>query len=92
MSGADFLVLPTSPIDALAISHDITDVERTSRGWDVLANTGAFNVTGHPALSIPINTPGLPVGAMLVARHNHDEELLDFARWASEGAAPSTEG
>lgn len=92
LTGADFLVLPTSPVDALPISPHITDVERTSRGWDVLANTGAFNVTGHPALSIPINTPGLPVGAMLVARHHHDEELLDFARWASEGAAPSTEG
>lgn len=96
LAGADFLVLPTSPVDALAISPHITDVERTSRGWDVLANTGAFNVTGHPALSIPIDTPGLPVGAMLVARHHHDEELLAFACWSSEGADlqrdPSTQG
>ncbi|MDQ7876503.1 hypothetical protein Q9R08_00795 [Microbacterium sp. QXD-8] len=48
----------------------------------MLANTGPFNVTGHPALTIPVHSPGmLPIGAMLVGRHHADEDLLAFAEW-----------
>ncbi|MCC3650673.1 hypothetical protein LIX60_04085 [Streptomyces sp. S07_1.15] len=81
LEGADFLVLPTAPCEALPVGEGLSDIERTTRGWGVLGNTGPFNVTGHPALSVPVAvSTGLPVGAMLVGRHNADEELLRFAQ------------
>lgn len=35
-----------------------------------------FSGTGHPAISIPLTVPGLPVGLQLVARRNDDAWLL----------------
>jgi len=41
------------------------------------ANTAPFNVTGHPAVTIPAGrSNGLPVGVMLVGRWRHDLRLL----------------
>jgi aspartyl-tRNA(Asn)/glutamyl-tRNA(Gln) amidotransferase subunit A len=40
-----------------------------------------FNLTGHPAVSLPVSTAGLPVGLQLVGSHGRDEELLDVAEW-----------
>ncbi|USY20550.1 amidase [Nocardiopsis exhalans] len=52
--------------------------------------TWLFNLTGHPALSLPAGlTPdGLPVGLHLVARHHEDALLLAAAR-SAEQALPS---
>ncbi|GAA0621409.1 amidase [Kribbella sandramycini] len=46
-----------------------------------VALTWAFNITGHPAISIPAgHTPaGEPVGLQLVARHGHEHDLLAIA-------------
>jgi len=44
-----------------------------------------FNLTGHPAISLPIPGPGLPVGLQLVGRRGADEDLLSLAAWV-EGA------
>ena len=40
-----------------------------------------FNLTGHPALSIPIglSDAGLPVGLHAVARWGHEQDLFDLA-------------
>jgi len=50
------------------------------------ALTWAFNLSGHPAASLPAGfTPdGCPVGLQLVARHGADAWLLDIARAAEE--------
>jgi amidase len=46
----------------------------------VLANTGQFNLTGHPAISLPLaEVDGLPVGVMFVSRMYAEEALLDLA-------------
>jgi aspartyl-tRNA(Asn)/glutamyl-tRNA(Gln) amidotransferase subunit A len=45
----------------------------------MLRLTQLFNVTGHPAISLPIPTPGLPVGLQLVGRRDRTEELLAVA-------------
>jgi Asp-tRNA(Asn)/Glu-tRNA(Gln) amidotransferase A subunit family amidase len=40
-----------------------------------------FNLTGHPAISVPIGftRSGLPVGLQLVGRWNSDAQLLGLA-------------
>jgi aspartyl-tRNA(Asn)/glutamyl-tRNA(Gln) amidotransferase subunit A len=60
--------------------------------------TFPFNLTGHPAISIPcgLTDDGLPVGLQLVGRWNADDALLDAAGMI-EGAlgfssAPVTRG
>ncbi|MEU9715030.1 amidase [Streptomyces sp. NPDC047976] len=46
-----------------------------------VALTWAFNISGHPALTLPAGTTpaGEPVGLQLVARHGSDTLLLDVA-------------
>jgi 2-dehydropantoate 2-reductase len=41
--------------------------------------TGPYNLTGHPAVSIPVPAPGLPVGLQLAGRRDGDLALLDLA-------------
>ncbi|HXP21836.1 MAG TPA: amidase family protein [Streptosporangiaceae bacterium] len=41
--------------------------------------TGPYNLTGHPALSMPVPAAGLPVGLQLAGRHGEDFALLDVA-------------
>ena len=41
--------------------------------------TGPYNLTGHPALSLPVPAPGLPVGLQLAGRRGCDLALLDVA-------------
>ena len=44
------------------------------------ANLGQFNITGHPAISVPCGmSEGLPVGMMLVGRHWEDAIVLRVA-------------
>jgi amidase len=52
----------------------------------VAGNTMPFNLTGHPAMSIPCAaSDGLPIGLMLVGRH-HDEASIYRAALAYETA------
>ena len=41
--------------------------------------TGPYNLTGHPAVSIPVPASGLPVGLQLAGRRDHDLALLELA-------------
>jgi 2-dehydropantoate 2-reductase len=41
--------------------------------------TGPYNLTGHPAVSIPVPAPGLPVGLQLAGRHGGDLPVLKLA-------------
>lgn len=45
------------------------------------SNTIAFNVTGHPAVAIPVglDTNGLPISVQLIGRAWHDRQLLELA-------------
>ena len=45
----------------------------------MLRLTQLFNMTGHPAISLPIPTGGLPVGLQLVGRRDQTEKLLAVA-------------
>jgi Asp-tRNA(Asn)/Glu-tRNA(Gln) amidotransferase A subunit family amidase len=46
--------------------------------------TGPYNLTGHPAVSIPVPAPGLPVGLQLAARRGADMALLRIAAAAGQ--------
>jgi aspartyl-tRNA(Asn)/glutamyl-tRNA(Gln) amidotransferase subunit A len=85
LASADAIVLPTLPIVAPLLGA--TDViiapesggEQTSVRAATLQQTQPFNMTGHPAISLPIESRGLPVGLQLVARRNATDRLLAIA-------------
>jgi aspartyl-tRNA(Asn)/glutamyl-tRNA(Gln) amidotransferase subunit A len=85
LDGCDALVLPTLPIVAPLLGA--TDVQFGSPDGRTLPVRAAmlrltqlFNITGHPAISIPIPTTGLPVGLQLVGRYGDTASLLAVAR------------
>ena len=60
--------------------------------------TSSFNLTGQPAISVPVHwkVTGLPVGARLVASHGGEEvlqrvadELEQALPWKGRRAPPS---
>ena len=87
LSDVDLLLLPTSPITAPRIPEPGASVlEIYSAAYTILTHTFAFNLTQHPALSVPCGlVDGLPVGLMLVGRH-WDEPTLYRAGYAFEQA------
>jgi len=46
--------------------------------------TGPYNLTGHPAVSLPAAAPGLPVGLQLAGRRGSDLALLAVAAAAEQ--------
>ena len=77
----DVLLMPTVPFTAPPMPQE----ELSTYGFlsifaNMIHNTGSFNVTGHPALSVPCGThEGLPIGLQLVGRHFDDDVLLRAA-------------
>jgi amidase len=77
----DVLAMPTTTHYAHKIEPKATLSERAIRGWGMLGNTAAFNVSGHPALSMPAaSVKGIPIGIMIVGRRFGDAQLLALAR------------
>ena len=76
------LLLPTLPVVPPRLgteSISIGDVTATTRAL-TLRLTQLFDVTGHPAISIPCGTAGgLPAGVQLVGRRGETERLLALA-------------
>lgn len=72
----DVLVLPTMPDFPLLLS----EAADTRAVLGMTAFVRPFNLSGHPALSIPLGSPqGLPVGLQLVGAKGADEALLAAA-------------
>ncbi len=85
LASHDLLLLPTSPTTAPCIpSEDASRAATIAASVGSLENTSPFNVTGHPAMSLPCGTSeGLPIGMMLVAKHL-DESAIYRAAGAFE--------
>ncbi len=77
----DLLVMPTLPMKARRLpDDDVSREEYMDRAFEMLANTCCFNVTGHPAINVPIGmSDGRPVGMMLVGRVGEDATVLRAA-------------
>src|SRR5439155_689000 len=67
----DVLVMPTLPLRPTVIPPpDVSREEYCARALEMIPNTAPFDVTGHPAISVPCHSAGsLPVGRMIIGRH-----------------------
>ena len=67
----DLLLMPTLPLTAPPIpASDASATEIVARALEMVPNTPAFDLTGHPSMTIPCGSvDGLPVGMMLTGRH-----------------------
>lgn len=79
----DLLLTPTMPLEPFPVGVDVPDVVagQRVRGMQWTAFTFPFNLTGHPAISVPAGfTPaGLPVGLQIVGRWWADDTVLRAA-------------
>ena len=77
----DLLVMPTTPQKATLLPPaGAGRAEIIGHALDMIHNTCPFDVTGHPAMSLPCAvSDGLPVGMMLVGRHGEDATVLRAA-------------
>ena len=83
LAGCDALALPTLPIPAPLIGATSVAIDGKMESVRnlMLRLTQLFNVTGHPAITLPMaQTPaGLPCGLQLVGRRHATEALLGVA-------------
>jgi aspartyl-tRNA(Asn)/glutamyl-tRNA(Gln) amidotransferase subunit A len=79
----DGLVLPTLPIPAPRLGAATVRIGNSEEALRplMLRMTQLFNLTGHPALTLPCGdaAAGLPCGLQLVGRHQGTSELLNLA-------------
>ncbi|MBT2658405.1 amidase [Bacillus sp. ISL-18] len=79
----DILVTPTIPVIPTEIN--VTDVElggeRESVDESLIRFTNLFNLTGHPALSIPcgLSHESIPIGLQFIANHFREDLLIKTA-------------
>ena len=80
----DLLALPTLPLEAFPVDqiHPFEIEGEKIRTHDAFPFTYPFNLTGHPAVSIPagLTDAGLPTGLQLVAPRFREDLLLRVSR------------
>jgi amidase len=81
LQDVDLLVMPTLPFKATPIPESNASLqEYFSRALGMLQNTAPFDVTGHPAMTVPCGmSEGLPIGMMLVGRRGAESTILRAA-------------
>ncbi len=83
LANCDALVLPALPIPAPPIGAEsviVNGANEPARAL-MLRQTQLFNVTGHPAISIPcgVTSAGLPCGLQIVGKRDQAEALFAIA-------------
>lgn len=83
LTHADVLLVPTLPVmapaaDALSEANALTSA---SGSTPFVANTAIFNVSGHPALSLPapVSASSLPIGMQFVVKPGREDVLMALA-------------
>jgi aspartyl-tRNA(Asn)/glutamyl-tRNA(Gln) amidotransferase subunit A len=94
LAGRDALLLPSVPVPATrlgAVTVKIGPNEEPVRNI-TLRLTQLFNITGHPAITIPCGktVEGLPIGAQLVGPAGDTSGLLDVAAALEPYLGPGT--
>jgi amidase len=68
----DALVMPSTPMKAHRLDSQAP--------YSMITNTAPFDLTGHPAISVPCaKSNGLPVGMMIIGKHFDDSTPLKIA-------------
>lgn len=84
--GVDVLLAPT----LRTLPPERGEVSAHNRLFDVLGNTAPFNLTGNPAVSLPVDgADGLPISVQVVAPRHADGVAIDCARLLEELVAES---
>jgi len=76
LSDLDALALPTLPDLPLTLAAAEDARAALHSSWCVRP----FNLSGHPAITLPITVQGVPAGLQLVGRAQQDEALCALAR------------
>ncbi|WP_395105911.1 amidase [Actinomadura sp. SCN-SB] len=81
LASFDVLLMPTLPIVATPLVGPSEPRETSiARALEMLPNTAPFDVSGHPATSVPAGlSGGLPVGLMIVGGRFQDATCLRVA-------------
>ena len=88
--GFDLLVTPTLPEPPPRLGELVPDPAMPLKGWtragELVTFTLPFNVTGQPAISLPLHWTGdgLPLGVQLVAAHGREDLLIQVAAQIEE--------
>ena len=84
----DLLLMPTLPIVASPIPPaDAAPEEIVARALEMVPNTPAFDLTGHPSISVPCGkVKDLPVGLMLTGRHFDEMTVYRAAHFFESNA------
>jgi amidase len=87
-AGYDLLVTPTLAGPPPPIGY-LSGADGAARVVELLQYTAQLNVTGQPAISLPLHmsAAGLPIGVQLVASHGREDLLVQVAAQL-EAAAP----
>ncbi|MYE00035.1 MAG: amidase [Alphaproteobacteria bacterium] len=87
LAECDLLLLPTVPLKATPLpGPDASREEYVQRALEMIGNTAPFDITHHPAMSLPCGMgDGLPIGMMLVGRR-YAEPTIYRAAYAFEQA------
>lgn len=82
LNSVDLLVMPTLPMKATPLpAADAPREEIIARALEMIPNTAPFDVSGHPAMTVPCgHSEGLPVGMMLVGKRWDEATVLRAAR------------
>ncbi|MBV9043105.1 MAG: amidase [Acidimicrobiia bacterium] len=69
----EVIALPTMPMFPIPVDSD--------KEFDLTVGTGSINLSGNPALALPVPTGGrLPASLQLVGPHNSEDRLLALGR------------
>ncbi len=81
LADCDMLLTPTLPMVATELpGHNASREEICLRAFEMLPNTSPFNLTHHPAISVPCGlSDDLPVGLQLVGRFWEEKTLYRAA-------------
>jgi aspartyl-tRNA(Asn)/glutamyl-tRNA(Gln) amidotransferase subunit A len=84
----DIVITPTTASTALPFDQDVMgplivsgkEIGPLKSSW--YPYSGAFNMTGHPAMSVPVgfDSNGMPIGMQLVGRYHSEELMLNTAK------------
>jgi aspartyl-tRNA(Asn)/glutamyl-tRNA(Gln) amidotransferase subunit A len=94
LKGRDAVLLPAVPVSATRIGANTVKVGNSQEPVRniTLRLTQLFNITGHPAISMPCGNTieGLPIGAQLVGHSGNTINLLDTAELLEPYFGPGT--